>query len=55
MIIVAIDESNFEEHKNILDKLDQKKCMVKIGSVAFNSLGKEIINYSSTKISVHWI
>ncbi len=49
MIIVAIDETNFEDAKNILDKLDQKKCIVKIGSVAFNSLGKEIINYSSTK------
>ena len=44
MIIVAIDEINFKKASSIIDNLDPKKCMVKIGSVAFNSIGHEIIN-----------
>jgi len=49
MIIVAIDEINFNRASDILDKLDSKKCMVKIGSVSFNSIGREIISYASKK------
>ena len=49
MIIVAIDEANFDEAIKIIDSLDNEKCMVKIGSVSFNSLGHEIIDYVSKK------
>ena len=49
MIIVAIDEIDFNRASDILDKLDSKKCMVKIGSVSFNSIGREIISYASIK------
>ena len=49
MIIVAIDEIDFNRASDILDKLDSKKCMVKIGSVSFNSIGREIISYASKK------
>ncbi len=49
MIIVAIDEINFNVATEILNNLDSDKCMVKIGSVAFNSLGHEIIIYAAEK------
>ena len=49
MIIVAIDEINFKKASDILDKLDSELCMVKIGSVAFNSIGPEIIFYAAKK------
>ena len=49
MIIVAIDEINFKKASNIIDNLDSEKCMIKIGSVAFNSIGHEIISYASKK------
>ena len=49
MIIVAIDEINFERASEIIDCLDSKKCMVKIGSVAFNSMGHKIIRFASEK------
>ncbi len=45
MIIVAIDEIDINKSKRIIESLDNKKCMVKIGSVAFNSLGREFIHY----------
>ena len=47
MIIVAIDETNFSKASDILDSLDPKKCMVKIGIVSFNSIGKKIIFYAA--------
>ena len=47
MIIVAIDENNFKKASELINKLDPKKCMVKIGSVAFNSIGHEIIYYAA--------
>ena len=47
MIIVAIDENNFKKASELIKKLDPKKCMVKIGSVAFNSIGHEIIYYAA--------
>jgi len=49
MIIVAIDETNFERTSEIIDGLDSKKCMLKIGSVAFNSMGNKIIRFASEK------
>ena len=49
MIIVAIDEINFKKASNIIDNLDSEKCMIKIGSVAFNSIGHEIISHASKK------
>ena len=49
MIIVAIDEITLSKASRILESLDPKKCMVKIGSIAFNSIGLEIIRYASDK------
>ena len=49
MIIVAIDENNLEKASAIINNLDPKKCMVKIGSVAFNSIGHEIIYYAARR------
>ena len=49
MIIVAIDEINFKKASDILDNLDSEKCMIKIGSVSFNSIGHDIISYASKK------
>ena len=49
MIIVAIDEINLKKASDILDDLDSEKCMVKIGSVSFNSIGHDIISYASKK------
>ena len=49
MIIVAIDETNQKKAQELIDNLDPKKCMLKIGSVLFNSIGKEIIYYAADK------
>ena len=49
MIIVAIDETNFEIASEVIESLDPKKCMVKIGSVAFNSMGHKIIRFASER------
>ena len=49
MIIVAIDEITFEKASEIINNLDPKKCIVKIGSVAFNSIGHKIISYAANK------
>ena len=49
MIIVAIDEISFIKASEILNNLNPKKCMVKIGSVAFNSIGHDIVNYAAEK------
>ena len=49
MIIGAIDEINFKKASVILSNLDPKKCMVKIGSVSFNSIGQEIIFYAAER------
>ncbi len=48
MIIVAIDETDLKKAIELINNLDPKKCMLKIGSVAFNSIGKEII-YAAAK------
>ena len=47
MIIVAIDEIDFNIASNIIDQLDSSKCMIKIGSVAFNSIGHKVIDYGA--------
>jgi orotidine-5'-phosphate decarboxylase len=49
MIIVAVDEINFKKASDIIDNLDSEKCMVKIGSISFNSIGSEIISYAYKK------
>ena len=48
-IIVAIDETDIVSLKNIVDSLDNEKCIIKIGSVAFNSMGHEAISFVSDK------
>ena len=48
-IIVAIDSSNPEQALNIIDQLDSELCMIKIGSVNFNSLGNLCINQAFEK------
>ena len=49
MIIVAIDEISLNKASSIIDNLDSKKCMVKIGSVTFNSIGHKVIDYAAEK------
>ena len=49
MIIVAIDETTFERASEVIEALDSKKCMVKIGSVTFNAMGHKIISFASDK------
>tara|TARA_X000000368_G_scaffold344252_1_gene282965 strand:+ start:1827 stop:2498 length:672 start_codon:yes stop_codon:yes gene_type:complete len=46
-IIVAIDEVELDQAKQILNSLNSNKCIIKIGSVAFNSLGNDIINFAA--------
>ena len=48
-IIVAIDEYDSIKFDEVLNKLDPSKCMVKIGSVSFNSLGKDSILRAARK------
>ena len=48
-IIVSIDESVLTSLKDIIDSLDSDKCMIKIGSVAFNSIGHKSIFYAAEK------
>jgi len=49
MIIIAIDEIDFDLSSKIIDSLDPKKCMIKIGSVAFNSSGHKLVHYAAEK------
>jgi len=48
-IIVAIDETEQSLFKHIVDSLDHKKCMVKIGSISFNLIGHDAILYAADK------
>ena len=48
-IITAVDESNLDLLKEIIDSLDSDLCMVKIGSVSFNALGHEAVLYVASK------
>jgi orotidine-5'-phosphate decarboxylase len=45
-IIVAIDSFNKDRAFSIIDELDSGLCMVKIGSIAFNSVGKSLIDHA---------
>ena len=48
-IIVAIDTFDLNQANAILDQLDPDLCMVKIGSVVFNALGKSFLNHASSQ------
>jgi orotidine-5'-phosphate decarboxylase len=48
-IITAVDESNLDLFKEIINSLDSNLCMVKIGSVSFNALGHEAVLYAASK------
>ena len=48
-IIVALDEYKQTKFEQVLDQLDPNLCMVKIGSVSFNSLGREVVIKAANK------
>ena len=48
-IIVAIDTYDLQDANVILDQLDPDLCKIKIGSVAFNSLGKSFLKEVSSR------
>ena len=48
-IIVAIDTFDLKHAHAILDQLNPDLCMVKIGSVVFNSLGKSFLKHASSQ------
>ena len=48
-IIVAVDETQLNSFKQIIDSLDNKLCMIKVGSVSFNAIGREAIEYVAAK------
>ncbi|MDB2370109.1 orotidine-5'-phosphate decarboxylase [Gammaproteobacteria bacterium] len=48
-IIVAIDTFDLKQANAILDQLDPDLCMIKIGSVVFNALGKSFLKHASSQ------
>ena len=48
-IIVALDEYDQIKFDKVLDQLDPNLCMVKVGSVSFNSLGRESVLKAASK------
>jgi len=48
-IIVAIDTFDFEKANAILEQLNPDICLVKVGSVAFNALGKSFLQHVSSQ------
>ena len=48
-IIVALDEYKQTKFEQVLDQLDPNLCMVKIGSVSFNSLGRGAVIEAANK------
>ena len=48
-IIVAVDETQLDSFKQIVDSLDRNLCMIKVGSVSFNAIGHEAIKYVASK------
>ena len=48
-IIVALDEHEKSKFEQVLDQLNPNLCMVKIGSVSFNSLGREAVIKAASK------
>ena len=48
-IIVALDENEHTKFEQVLNELNPNLCMVKIGSVSFNSLGREAVIKAASK------
>ena len=48
-IIVAVDETQLDSLKHIVDSLDSNLCMIKVGSVSFNAMGHEALKYVASK------
>jgi orotidine-5'-phosphate decarboxylase len=48
-IIVALDEHDQIKFDKVLGQLDPNLCMVKVGSVSFNSLGRESVLKAASK------
>ena len=48
-IIVAIDTFDLKQANAILDQLNPNTCLVKIGSVIFNALGKTFLKHVSSR------
>jgi len=48
-IIVAVDETQLDSFNHIVDSLDSNLCMIKVGSVSFNAIGHEAIQYVASK------
>ena len=48
-IIVAIDTFDLKQANAILDQLNPDICLVKIGSVTFNALGKTFLKHASSR------
>ena len=48
-IIVAVDETQLDSFKHIVDSLDSNLCMIKVGSVSFNAIGHEALTYVASK------
>ena len=48
-IIVALDEIHLSSLIKIVDCLDPNKCLIKIGSVSFSSIGNKAVEYVSKK------
>ena len=48
-IIVAIDTFDLKQANEILDQLDPDLCLIKIGSVVFNALGKSFLKHASSQ------
>ena len=49
IIITAVDETDLDSFKKVIDSLDPNFCMLKIGSVSFNAFGHEAVIYASNK------
>src|SRR6056300_1553754 len=47
-IIVAIDTFDFKKANAILEQLNPSLCLIKIGSVVFNALGKSFLKHASS-------
>ena len=54
-IIVALDEHKQAKFEQVLDQLDPNLCMVKIGSVSFNSLGRETVIKAANKAKIKMV
>ena len=48
-IIVAIDTFDFKKANAILEQLNPSLCLIKIGSVVFNALGKSFLKHASSQ------